>query len=329
MANKIRHLAVIAMLISSMQAQAGTINTVQIVADSVTAAPKCLHYQVKGVCFWALCFGPLCKVTTTLYVDHYLPDTFVSVYRDKDSNPWDLGQKVLDPIAYKIGNEELKYTLHFPMGWGNSPTNNPHDLDTHFKEVDVVGNPATLVFRHFGMLLLPSMAQSFQPYYSSLWDAAVWRSTWTEMFYPGSLVPGIHEVGTFFVDDWGSVYPRSGFLNQPNDAKGAAVFVQRAADIVTRTTQPHLYVPLRSGDCGEQCQVSEAKENDGNSIQWQMVYPTNETSCTVFGHDDVTSITPWGSDAAIKGNGNYVWVMWRHYQGCIHGDGKFIGKVTW
>jgi integrating conjugative element protein (TIGR03756 family) len=215
------------------------------------------------------------------------------------------------------------------MGWGQSSTNDPHDLDTHFKEVDVVGNPAITALGALGFLLLPSTATSFVPYYSSLSDASIWRSTWTEMFYPASIIPGMNEVGSFPLNDWGSVYPRTGFINQPNDAKASAVIAQRAIDIVTKTTQPHIYNPLKTGSCGDHCTVLAVKENDGNTGQFQMIYPTAENRCSVFGENDVLNPTPWKSNEAQKGNGNYVWVLWRHYEGCIKGTGKYIGQISW
>ncbi len=40
---------------------------------------------------------------------------------------------------------------------------------------------------------------------------------------------------------WGNVYPRQGFLVQPDDFKAAAVMAQRAGDVITRNGQPHVY----------------------------------------------------------------------------------------
>ncbi len=44
---------------------------------------------------------------------------------------------------------------------------------------------------------------------------------------------------------WGNLYPRSGFVNQQDGDKAAAVVAQRVADIMTRTGQAHTYVPLK------------------------------------------------------------------------------------
>jgi integrating conjugative element protein (TIGR03756 family) len=158
-----------------------------------------------------------------------------------------------------------------------------------------------------------------------LLDAYAWRTPAIEMaMFPQNLIPGIHIVGSLF-DNWGSVYPRTGFIQQPADAKAAAVIAERAADIATQANQPHVYNTLPSGSCGHDCTVNSAQENNSNT-QWQMVYPIEETTCSSFGQNDLASPTPWGSDAAQQGNGNYTWILWRQYQGCIQVDGKFLGS---
>ena len=54
-----------------------------------------------------------------------------------------------------------------------------------------------------------------------------------------------------------------------------------------------------------------------------MIYPKIETTCTVFGGNDVTTLHPWEYDAPQKkGNQHYIWVLWRH----LH-DAKYIGSI--
>ncbi|MNE94609.1 TraU protein [compost metagenome] len=62
------------------------------------------------------------------------------------------------------------------------------------------------------------------PYYLSTLDSLAWRHGIPETFYPEALMPGIREVGRQASGNmWGNVYPRQGFLVQPDDFKAAAV----------------------------------------------------------------------------------------------------------
>lgn len=307
---------------------ANGITTPQIITETIKAVPSCLHYKVIGMCYWWVCNGPDCHVETTPKVEHYLPDAVVSVFRKNNSNPWDYANKVIDPVAYQAGQAQVKTIMGFNLGEGNQSASSLEEQNNHFKEVDVVGNPAIPFFSSKTDVFLPSQAKPLMFYYISMGDAYMWRSSLIEAArYAAYLVPGIHIVGSL-ANNWGPIYPRVGFINQPADGKAAAVIAQRAADIATRGEQPHIYNALNTNSsCGDHCQTWEAIENDKNT-QWQMVYPIIEHQCIVFGENDLTSPKPWGSDAAQKGDGNYVWVMWRHYKGCIpNKNGKYIGST--
>jgi integrating conjugative element protein (TIGR03756 family) len=304
----------------------GTINSVNIVQDTLKGVPNCMHYKIIGLCFWLKCSTVECHVETTLKIDQYLPDAVVSVYTKPTSNPWWYAQHIADPVFSQAGKTEIENTTHFNMGFGDEHDNSNHDINNKFHEVDIIGNPA-LAFLSGYDVMLPSAATPYVPYYSSLMDAYAWRFPGLERFYPGSLIPGLHEVGTLVLHDWGPVYPRNGYVNQPNDAKAAAVDALRASTIVTATGQPHLYIPL-SSSCGKHCYASPVKENSKDA-QYQMIYPKTETQCTVFGGSDVASLQSWEADASIKGHDRYVWILWRHYHGCIpvH-HAKYLGSIN-
>jgi integrating conjugative element protein (TIGR03756 family) len=302
-------------------AEGGEVNSFTVVSDTLAAATSCLHYKIIGVCFWYKWpFG----FSTTLMVDHYMPDSVVSVYNHKGSNPWWYANTFVDPMANKAGQAETKAMYGASMEDSNESTESPRDSNDHFKEVDIIGNPAVMIMNYLG-LFIPSAAAPYVPYYQSMLDAVTWRSSTTEQFYPQALIPGVAEVGSFPLNDWGNVYPRTGFINQLVDAKAAAVVAERAADITTKSMQPHVYQHL-STDCGHHCSADEVKENSKN-VMWQMIYPKKEKKCIVFGENTVLSPTPWHSDATKKGKGNYAWIMWRHYHGCIQGKGKYVGSI--
>lgn len=330
--NKVRNLMLISIFgLTSFQVsiiladEIKPLSTFDVVQNTLQALPNCFRYKIVGLCFWLKCVGNFCSINTTPKVDHYLPDAVVSVFQKQDSNPWDYANKIVDAAAFRIGNSEVKQMLGVDIGHGNKNANTVQDEDTHAKEADLIGNPALKVFSSFSQYILPSQASPFTPYYVSLIDSYMWRSPLYEMLmYPHTLIPGVHIVGSL-ADNWGSVYPRTGMIMQPQDAKAAAVIAQRAADIATRSLQPHIYQSLIQ-PCGSQCEVKEAKENDVNT-QWQMIYPTVGTTCKVFGENDLSSSKPWGSEDAQKGNGNYAWTLWRHYHGCIEGEGKYIASI--
>jgi len=52
-----------------------------------------------------------------------------------------------------------------------------------------------------------------------------------------------------------------------------------------------------------------------------MIYPTLQTDCTILGADDSYD------DKSLNPDGSYVWVVWRLYEGCADGDGKYIGRT--
>lgn len=304
---------------------AHALSTFDIIQHTLAAMPNCAHYRVTGICFWLDCHDGICTTNTTLQVEHDLPDAVVTVYQKIDSNPWVYAGEV-DKLAYPLGNTQLEKTLGTALGYGQLPANQKTDIDTHFKAVDVIGNPALTILHRFDDVLIASVAKPFKPYYVSLADSYAWRSPLLEMaLYPQWVLPGIRTIGSAF-NSWGNVYPRTGFILQSNDAKAAAVIAQRAADIVTHVDSLHIYQSL-THDCGQACQVEAIKENNVHTT-WQMIYPHLETTCHVFGENDNNALLPWKSEVAPMGDGNYVWVLWRHYHGCIQGKGNYLGSVN-
>lgn len=301
------------------------INTAEISADTLAAVPSCLHYEIEGLCFWLRCSWHGCWIETTLKVSEYLPDLTMSVFDQAGSNPWLLPNETLDKAGLVSAEVQTSTLTGDAYGFGSaSDLAGHHTSDDRLKEVDVLGNPVAKLFQP--PVFIPSNSEPLLPYFQSMLDAASWRSGLTEMFYPGSVVPGVHDIGQFPYNVWGSLYPRTGFVDTDDDAKAGAVIAQRSASIITQIDQPHVYYPL-SETCGSHCKAYSAVENDATTIQWQMVYPIASTSCNIFGVNYLGHLMPWGSDAAEVGQGSYVWVMWHHYEGCIQGHGSYLGST--
>ena len=312
---------VLGLLLSYAGGAKASINTAIITVDTMQALPSCLHYKVIGICFWR---SPTGIPFTTPKVSHYIPDLVVTVYNQVGDDPWTEVNVIYDQAAYKIGDAQTQSFFHMAMAGGQSSAGTLDNLDTRFKEADVIGNPVAQAV--FGKaLLLPSQATPFYPYYQSMLDTVIWRfPTLETLLYPQYLIPGLDDIGTWPLHTWGTVYPRTGFINQANDAKAAAVIALRAAHIVTRQHQPHFYTPLPS-TCGQDCAAKKVTQNNDDT-QWQMLSPIESNQCEVFGKEK--NQAQWGIDAAKTAHGAYVFNVWRHYRGCVQGVGKYLYSMN-
>jgi len=306
------------------------VSTAKIIEKTTEAAIKnpfgnYIHYKVIGVCFWFEWKHCRPHISQTWKVDHFLPDAVISVYNGHKHNPWDYANNIVDPIAYKVGALQTKSRAHLSPSFGISSADAKNNAMKKFKEVDIIGNPALFfVFRSLHFAFISSASTSFKPYYSSLADAYLWHDPSLEnKLHPQYLIPGVR-----CESYWGNIFPRIGFLDQLGGFKASAVLALRAADIATNSKQAHVYVPLHSGSCGCECQIWPSHENDFNDVKFQEIYPTATTTAKkTFGV--MEAITDANQSDEVKGNGNYVFVMWRHYKGCIQHSGRFLGSTTW
>ncbi|MCP1364624.1 TIGR03756 family integrating conjugative element protein, partial [Halomonas sp. BBD48] len=215
------------------------LNTVQIVESSLST--ECLDYEVIGICAWLYCTPYGCTVRTSIRVKHYIPELVVSSYENTGESPWSEVALLSPPIGNAVG------------GGRTTEEESSRHSSTRFKNTDAIGHPGGAVFydmlSSFGYSC-ESDVQPYMPYFLSTLDALAWRSGIPEMAYPEALTPGMREMGTTG-DLWSPIYPRSGFVTQTHDYKVAASTAQRAADVVTRNGQPHVYQPLvPSGGAG-------------------------------------------------------------------------------
>ncbi len=311
------------------------ISTVEIAALSLS--PGCLDYQITGVCFFLVCELFECHIETTARISHFLPDVVVSSYQRTGENPW---AEMAGLAAASAGAVRgfLGATTELLVDGGHQREGTRIDAheNVRFKETDVIGNPivsgldlAADVLGSFGVeFLCRSEAESFFPYFLSTLDAIGWRSGVTELIYPASFIPGLREIGDWPVNTWGSVHPRQGFVNTSEDPKAGAVCAQRAADIVTRELQPHAYVSLGGGDCGDGCEPpGPVFENDPENSKWQMLTPIAQTTCEVFGINDVLQPFSWADFKQVDETEDYAWNLWRRYRCCFPSEGVFLGSV--
>jgi integrating conjugative element protein (TIGR03756 family) len=171
---------------------------------------------------------------------------------------------------------------------------------------------------------------SFVPYFQSGLDALSWRQEIPEIFYPASWIPGLREVGTWPLQTWGGVHPRTGWTTQAEEPKAAAINAQRAGDIVTRFGQPHIYLPLTGASSGSQrvWPPGALVEKNARTGTWQMLAPRPQASCGVFGTNDLASVAGWGG-GRVDPAGDYVWNLWRPYQCCRRAGQWFLSDINW
>ncbi|EBZ5771699.1 TIGR03756 family integrating conjugative element protein [Salmonella enterica subsp. enterica serovar Redlands] len=306
---KIRHSFILPLLAVTLPAVA--ITTPQIIASALS--PACLQYRVVGLCYWLLCTPVGCTVKTSIKVKHNIPELVVSSYSAPGDNPW----------------TEMSLTDAAAAGTLNGGDTNPRITNSktkiRYKDAAAIGHPGGEVFLRFLSAYgysCNSPVVPFQPYFLSVTDMAVWRSGVPEMLYPEALTPGLREVGQPG-DLWGNVYPRTGALGQTHDYKAGAVVAQRAADIVTRAGQLHVYLPLVPLPRPGYWPPAPAMEGIPGNHSWQMLSPVTEGHCAIFPDRTITSTY---ADRLDTG-GDYVWALWRPYSCCQRRGQTFLGST--
>ena len=271
-------------------ADAGEITTDAILGHTAAALPSCLNWRPVGVCLWLKCSIYECEVESSIKIAHNLPDLVVPVYNDVNEHPWPEMGTVLNTLQQRalegILGQLTGSTLIGSSGQPNETQvmgNRQHQA--FFRETDVIGHPllatTQLIEAIPGGWVCPSAVTPFLPYFQSTLDALVWRNfVPAELLYPASWTPGLREIGHWPHNTWGHVHPRIGFLEHQAEPKAAATLAQRAGDLVTRTQQPHLYLPTPQGvhtSAGLQVwsppPLEEMKPETGT---WQMLVPKPE-----------------------------------------------------
>ena len=313
----------------------GTITSPQIITQTTTAALSCMQWMPTGVCFWLHCTLTGCSVRTSIKVGHFNPDLVVSAYNELGGNPWAEIRATLGLAQQAAATGLLGSLLPIPVDSAGNRTEGTAARDHQnliYRETDAIGHPlSSLSGLVSGVgLLCPSETTSFVPYFQSGLDALSWRQEVPEIFYPASFIPGLREIGSWPLQTWGGVYPRTGWTTQAEEPKAAAINAQRAGDIVTRLGQPHVYIPVTASSSSGLRVWSPGPlvETDDRTGTWQMLAPTPEFTCAVFGTNDLASLTGWGG-GKVDAAGDYVWNLWRPYQCCRRRGQVFLTSIDW
>ena len=305
----------------------------EITTVDILAAPildrSCHNYCFTGICVWLRCSLTGCEIETSIRVSHYNPDLIVSVYDQPGDNPWRESRALYGQLEDNAVNALVRQFHHVEAGGGHRTEggNTAADQSLRFKEVSAIGHPMASFGDFFSSsgYFCPSEAETFFPYFSSEFDALTWRLGLPEMLYLHNLLPGMRVVGEGgFFQQWGSVFPRTGYINQKDDVKAAAVAAQRAGNVVTQQFQPHIYLPLHGNGYNRTWLPGELVENDASTGVWQMLAPIQDNECRVFGENDVFS-TAWSNGRQTEDN-RYVFSLWRPYE-CCRARGAYLFTV--
>ncbi|TKV13911.1 TIGR03756 family integrating conjugative element protein [Citrobacter sp. wls619] len=306
---KVRRSFILPLLAVTLPAVA--ITTPQIIASSLS--PACLQYRVVGLCYWLLCTPFGCTVKTSIKVKHNIPELVVSSYSTPGDNPWTEMSLTDAAVAGTFG------------GGDTNPRITNAKTKIRYKDAAAIGHPGGEAFLRFLSAYgysCSSPVVPFQPYFLSVTDMAVWRSGVPEMLYPEALTPGLREVGQPG-DLWGNVYPRTGALGQTHDYKAGAVVAQRAADIVTRAGELHVYLPLVPLPRPGYWPPVPVIEGIPGNHTWQMLSPQMSMTCAIF--PDRTIISTYAD--RLDAGGDYAWALWRPYSCCQRRGQTFLGST--
>ena len=309
------------------------INSLHIIAATAEGMlnGNCLKYKwTFHTCVWG---SLLVGKNFTPVIDHYLPDLIVVVYPKPGTNPWTEANYSFDSVGEIadnkiVSNKEDKYV---PAGYGNQTFINKQDQSIKFKEADVIGNPALVgLSKLTSFILLPTTVDTEEllpPYYLSLVDSELWRGLPPRSLAEETAALGLaqsHRVGSGLIN-WGGVYPHEGKVIGFDDYKISSVIAQRAADIVTNSNPfGHIRRNL-SNHCGQQCKAKSIAENSSDTY-FQLIYPiskNNDKNTQCFQLGDEKSY----ESEEVSPAGTYIWIVWRHYQGCADGDGIYLGTI--
>ena len=139
------------------------------------------------------------------------------------------------------------------------------------------------------------------------------------MFYPRSFVRmvRIYARDTTY-NNYGAIYPRHEFMTAQDPLKSAVLAAFRAAHVIPRYAEPHLYYTVGQPATDGYWPYGPLDQNDGNTGEFQMLYPKTDTSCAKF---------PYSGDPSFvrrSGDGSYIWNSWKAYKCCKRQGQKLI-----
>jgi len=301
------------------------LTTATLAARVIGKTIKNSHYRIIGSCLW-LKKGMPPKIEPGPAVEQFIPDLVVTVSNNPGENPWVEAGVAFENKAALTGYQAVfRQVMHMPFDYGNGSgqQGGGHLNETRARVVHVIGSPSSL-YRLPKLTHQPETTFG-KPYYSTHADAVIDRTESAEIVYmlthPNLLLN--HEIGSV-THSWGPEIPRLMRVIQPSRFRASVVSAMHALDIVTNEGM-HVKLPT-SNQCGPNCVVAnvifEPKQKSiaDQQVLWQEVYPNNRM---IFPGDP----NEFGVEDDAKGHGNYVFVVWRKYRGCVKQQGKLMSGI--
>lgn len=299
-----------------------SLNTLQIAARIAKQMSGNSHIRIRGACVWLTdSFPP--KIRVRPAIKQFIPDLIVTVSNNPGENPWLEARQLIENKTALSGYASIyKEKIGYPLGFGNdSMIASPSHLNEgRSRVVGVFAAPT----RYFRLPTLTHRPETRFPmvYYSSLADSVMERSEAAELAYmathPGLLIN--HEIGSL-TNHWGMEIPRLMHVTQPYRFRASVVAAMHAADIISNKKNLHINVST-TNRCGRDCIVANVIYDPSQSeIIWQEVYPNNR----MFLPGDSAD---FGTDDDRAGNGNYIFAIWRKYEGCVEQPGELLVGVN-
>lgn len=298
-----------------------TLNSVQIGLKVGSKIVKNSHFRLKGMCLWLTKKFPP-KLETLPATSQFVPDLLVTVSNLPGENPWFEARNLVEnKVAMSAYNRIYQSATGFPLGFGNNSTivSPAHLNDGQTRIVSVFATPLSSV--RFPFIAHKPETAFNALYYSSLSDATMERTQMAELAYMATHPTLLfnHEIGTA-TNHWGVEIPRMMHITQPSRFRASVVAAMHAADIVTNKKSLH-FGRTTKNRCGTDCIVANVTyDPQQKQVIWQEVYPINRNIIPGDPND-------FGLLDEQKGNGNYIFVVWRKYTGCVELKGKLISGV--
>lgn len=304
---------------------AGEITGVGIGYETLKEFGEYSNFKFIGACSWykKRPFPRPPSFGVTPEVDYFYPDLVVSVFNKVEDNPW-TEANFIDKASHSGVNSLVKSQYGFELGSRGTRDSFSRASSTGIRRkiVDVIGFPGTLIKIPLP-ILLPSDTYPYMPYYQSELDIFNTLGAAESITRPLRTTSVVTDFIGTPANHWGYMFPREMSAIISNDYKASLVFAIRAAHIVTNNNAMHV-VKSTSNSCGVNCVVSNAfYDPSEEKIKWQEIYPNNRH--VKIGESD-TSFESIGNKDFKDGEGNYVFVIWRRYQGCVQMPGYKLFK---
>jgi integrating conjugative element protein (TIGR03756 family) len=280
------------------------------------------HYKIIGSCTWAeKTFPP--KLMIVPAIEQFLPDLIVTVANKPNTNPWVEANLLFENKASQaIYQQTYKLAMGSALGFGEGAgqINSMHSNDDRTRVVDVIGSPAG--FYQIPFLSHKPETRFGSPYFLSEADAVADRTEFAEILYMATHPHLLfnHDIGSQN-QSWGHEIPRLMRVTQPSRFRASVVAAMHAVDIVTNKNSLHV-TQSTSNACGPNCVIANVIfDPKQKQVIWQEVYPQNRNINSTNDNDV-------GIEDDKAGNGNYIFVVWRKYRGCIQHKGKLISSLS-